>query len=82
MKVVKEVKAETVACVNRIRAILKDRGKYAVSWERHMRGHIAMHTTNPRYRLAELGLGEKHPFPEALFKEAEAMARASGKIGK
>ncbi|RYP93663.1 hypothetical protein DL770_000194 [Monosporascus sp. CRB-9-2] len=67
--VLKDVKREVEDCVARIRAILKGRGIYAESWEMHMRGHIAMHTTNPRYRLAELGLGEKHPFPEESLKK-------------
>lgn len=77
LKVVKEVKGEVVDCVNRIRSVLKGRGIYAESWEMHMRGHIAMHTTNPRYRLKELGLGEENPFPEALYKEMEALTRGS-----
>ncbi len=75
IKVVKEVKSEVVACVTRIRTILKGRGIYAESWETHMRGHIAMHTTNPRYRLSELGLGEKHPFPETIFQEIDGLNR-------
>lgn len=75
LKVVKEVKGEVVDCTNRIRSVLNGRGIYAESWELHMRGHIAMHTTNPRYRLNELGLGEKHPFPEALYKEMDAYVR-------
>ena len=75
MKVLKEVKGEAVDCNNRIRAVLKGRGIYAECWELHLRGHIAMHTTNPRYRLKELGLGEEHPFPEALFREMETLAR-------
>lgn len=56
-----DVKAETVKCVERIRSILKGRAQYLESWERQVMGMIAMHTVNSRYRLSELGLGEKHP---------------------
>lgn len=59
--VLEKVKAETVACVKRIRTVLKDRPQYLESWERQVMGMIAMHKVNPRYRLSDLGLGEEHP---------------------
>lgn len=59
--VVEEVKIETLECSRRIEMILGGRGKYVQSWRDSVRGYMAMHTTNPRYKLKDLGLGEKHP---------------------
>ncbi|KAF3769498.1 hypothetical protein M406DRAFT_36360 [Cryphonectria parasitica EP155] len=59
--ILKKVKAETAASVERVRAILEGRTKYFEAWERQLMGMITMHTVNPRYRLADLGLGEAHP---------------------
>ncbi|RYP05610.1 hypothetical protein DL765_009793 [Monosporascus sp. GIB2] len=78
LDVVEEVKTEVEDCARRIEAILNGTGIYAQSWEAHMR-HIAMHMTNPRYKLADLGLGKKHPFPERLFVQSAASRRDSGK---
>ncbi len=61
ISVVEEVKRETLECSSRIEMILKGRGKYAQSWSDSVRGYMAMHTTNPRYKLKDLGLGEEHP---------------------
>ncbi|KAK8044072.1 terpenoid synthase [Apiospora rasikravindrae] len=58
---VREVKQEVVDCVRRVNRILEGREPYWQAWKIHMTGHVAMHTVNPRYRLAELGLGEEHP---------------------
>ncbi|KAK8085795.1 hypothetical protein PG997_007066 [Apiospora hydei] len=61
LAVVREVQQEVVDCVGRVNRILEGREPYLQAWQVHMTGHIAMHTVNPRYRLAELGLGEEHP---------------------
>ncbi|KAK8115642.1 hypothetical protein PG984_012144 [Apiospora sp. TS-2023a] len=61
LAVVREVQHEVVDCVRRVNAMLEGREPYCQAWKIHMTGHIAMHTVNPRYRLAELGLGEEHP---------------------
>lgn len=76
LTVLKEVKRETVDCFNRISAILDGREPYAQAWKVHARGHIAMHTVNPRYRLAELGLGEEHPLHPG--KEVSCMSITNG----
>jgi len=61
LTVIEQVKDETLECARRVRAILKGRGHYADSWDESVRGYMAMHTTNPRYKLTDLGLGEEHP---------------------
>ncbi|KAI0864287.1 longiborneol synthase [Xylaria cubensis] len=66
LQVLELVKSDTLRCVMRVRYILRGRGEYAKSWEDFMRGILAMHTTNPRYRLSELNLDEEHPL--ATFK--------------
>ncbi|KAI0533684.1 longiborneol synthase [Xylaria digitata] len=66
IEILEQVKSETVGCAMRVRQILKGRGEYAKAWESSVRGYIAMHTTNPRYRLSELNLDEEHPL--AAFK--------------
>ncbi|KAF5250789.1 hypothetical protein FANTH_4061 [Fusarium anthophilum] len=61
LTVVAEVNQETIASAKRVEQILKGRGIYERSWNESVRGYIAMHTTNPRYKLADLGIGEEHP---------------------
>ncbi|KAF5539465.1 longiborneol synthase [Fusarium mexicanum] len=61
LTVVAEVSQETLASAKRVEQILKGRGIYERSWQESVRGYIAMHTTNPRYRLTDLGIGEEHP---------------------
>lgn len=63
LHVVAAVKTETVQCVRRIRRILAspEQQRYLHSWELQVMGMISMHKVSPRYRLAELGLGEKIP---------------------
>ncbi|TQN63691.1 Alpha-cuprenene synthase COP6 [Colletotrichum shisoi] len=56
-----EVKNEVVEAANRASAILKGRGRYEQSLRESVRGLLAMHTANPRYRLGDLGLAEEHP---------------------
>ncbi|KAH7113515.1 longiborneol synthase [Dactylonectria macrodidyma] len=61
LTVVEEVSKEAIESATQIEAILKDRAEYEQSWKDSVRGYMALHTTNPRYRLEELGLGEEHP---------------------
>ncbi|KAI5918190.1 isoprenoid synthase domain-containing protein [Camillea tinctor] len=50
---------EDVECVRRIQLILRGREPYAQAMHDHIMGFVRFHTTSERYRLAELGLGEK-----------------------
>nr|ULA45397.1 (-)-trichoacorenol synthase NsTAS [Nectria sp. HLS206] len=61
MAVLEDVNRETIEAAKRVEAILKGRGVYEQSWNESVRGYMAMHTTNPRYKLKDLGLGEEHP---------------------
>lgn len=61
IEVVKDVNNESIESAQRVETILKGRGKYEQSWNDSVRGYMAMHTTNPRYKLTDLGLGEQHP---------------------
>ncbi|KAF4996082.1 hypothetical protein FDECE_12578 [Fusarium decemcellulare] len=61
LTVVAEVNQESIASARRIKQILKGRGIYEQSWNDSIRGYMAMHTTNPRYKLTDLGIGEEHP---------------------
>lgn len=67
LTVLEEVSTEAIEAAKRVEAILKGRGKYEQSWSESVRGYMAMHTTNSRYRLKDLGLGEEHPL--APFEE-------------
>ncbi|KAK2002929.1 longiborneol synthase [Colletotrichum falcatum] len=55
------IKDEAVEAAERAGKILKGRGKYEQSMRDSVRGLLAMHTTNPRYKLKDLGLAEEHP---------------------
>ncbi|KAF9878622.1 hypothetical protein CkaCkLH20_04114 [Colletotrichum karsti] len=61
LQVVEEVNIETIDAAKRVEAILKGRGVYEDTWNESVRGYMAMHTTNARYKLKDLGLGEEHP---------------------
>ncbi|ROT40475.1 terpenoid synthase [Sodiomyces alkalinus F11] len=67
LTVLDEVNQEAIDSARRVEAILKGRGKYEQSWNESVRGYMAMHTTNTRYKLRDLGLGEEHPL--APFEE-------------
>ncbi|TRX92002.1 hypothetical protein FHL15_007099 [Xylaria flabelliformis] len=66
LQVLEMTKSDTMGCAMRVHHILEGRGRYATSWEDFVRGYSAFHSTNPRYRLSELNLGEEHPL--AAFK--------------
>ncbi|EFQ27817.1 longiborneol synthase [Colletotrichum graminicola] len=55
------IKNEVVEAANRAAVILEGRGQYEQSMHDSVRGLLAMHTANPRYKLKDLGLAEKHP---------------------
>lgn len=61
LTILEEVNMETIESARRVDTILRHRGKYAQSWNDSVRGYMAMHTTNPRYKLKDLNLGEEHP---------------------
>ncbi|KAI6783985.1 Trichodiene synthase [Emericellopsis cladophorae] len=73
--VLQETSDEAVACAKRVNAILKGRGIYAQSWNDSVRGYMAMHTTNVRYKLDDLGLGEVHPLAPFEHKIGELFER-------
>ncbi|UQC91418.1 longiborneol synthase [Colletotrichum lupini] len=53
----------------------------AESWNDSVRGYMAMHTTNPRYKLTDLGIGEEHPlapFEHRIGQLFEQMSRKAG----
>lgn len=61
MTILADVAQESLDAAGRVDAILAGRGKYAQSWTDSVRGYMAMHTTNARYKLTDLGLSEEHP---------------------
>ncbi|KAI1319038.1 hypothetical protein F5Y16DRAFT_391236 [Xylariaceae sp. FL0255] len=63
MTVLEEVKDETIEAAVRVNEILRGKPEYLQSWNQFVRGYVAMHTSNSRYRLMEMGLGEEHPLP-------------------
>ena len=71
MTVLEEVKQETIDSAKRVEVILEGTGKYAQSWSDSVRGYMAMHTTNPRYKLEDLGWGEEHPLAPFEHKIGE-----------
>lgn len=66
---------EAMQCAHRVSAILKGRGVYEQSWDESVRGYMSMHTTNPRYKLKDLGLGEVHPLEPFEHKIGEFFDR-------
>lgn len=75
--VLQETSDEAVSCAKRVNAILKGRGVYAQSWNNSVRGYMAMHTTNVRYRLDDLGLGEVHPLAPFEHQIGELFERVN-----
>ncbi|KXH33806.1 longiborneol synthase [Colletotrichum simmondsii] len=78
LTVVAEVNRESIASARRVEKILKGRGIYEQSWNDSVRGYMAMHTTNPRYKLTDLGIGEEHPlapFEHRIGQLFEQMSR-------
>ncbi|KAK1529217.1 longiborneol synthase [Colletotrichum paranaense] len=59
--VLEDVATDTVDAANRASAILKGRGTYEQSMQECARGFHAMHTSNPRYKMADMDLAEEHP---------------------
>ncbi|KAH7001267.1 longiborneol synthase [Ilyonectria destructans] len=77
LTVVEEVNKETIESARRVEKILKGRGIYEKSWNDSIRGYMAMHTTNPRYKLTDLGIGEEHPLAPFEHKIGQFFERVS-----
>ncbi|RFU75738.1 longiborneol synthase [Trichoderma arundinaceum] len=75
LTVLQDVSKETIESAKRVEEILKGRGVYEQSWQDSVRGYMAMHTTNPRYKLKDLGLGEDHPLAPFEHKIGEFFDR-------
>ncbi|CAI0649256.1 unnamed protein product, partial [Colletotrichum noveboracense] len=80
LQIVEETKEETMSCARRVATILKGRGTYEASWNECVAGYIAMHTTNARYRFAEMGLGEEHPLAPFEHRIGELFDRMKTEI--
>lgn len=65
--VLEDTLQETIDCSKRVDRILEGKGIYHDTWTESVRGYNAMHTTNPRYKFQDMGLGEEHPL--APYKE-------------
>ncbi|KAF4119235.1 Trichodiene synthase (TRI5) [Geosmithia morbida] len=59
--VLEDTLQETIDCAKRVDRILAGKGIYHDTWKESVRGYIAMHTTNPRYKFKDMGLSEVHP---------------------
>lgn len=57
--VVEDLIEDVAKAVERIRATIKGKEPYASAVEDHILGYVAFHKLSPRYRLAEVGLGEE-----------------------
>ncbi|KAK2011370.1 longiborneol synthase [Colletotrichum eremochloae] len=73
------LKDEVVESANRAAKILKGRGKYEQSMHDSVRGLLAMHTANPRYKLQDLGLAEEHPLAPFEDQIGELFERMKAK---
>ncbi|KAJ7156090.1 isoprenoid synthase domain-containing protein [Mycena crocata] len=58
LSVLECVITEAVEAFKRTEVILCGRGIYEAAWQTHVRGYLAMHKSNYRYRLGEIGLEE------------------------
>ncbi|KAI1325835.1 longiborneol synthase [Xylariaceae sp. FL0255] len=61
--VLEKVKDKTIKATIRVNEILRGKPEYLQSWNQFVRGYVAIHTSNSRYRLIEIGLGKEHPLP-------------------
>ncbi|KAI1485226.1 isoprenoid synthase domain-containing protein [Biscogniauxia mediterranea] len=59
LSTLQDVIEEDVNCVRRIQLVVRGREPYAQALHDHIMGFVRFHTTAERYRLAEVGLGEK-----------------------
>ncbi|KAI0467287.1 isoprenoid synthase domain-containing protein [Xylaria cf. heliscus] len=60
-EVLRQVIEETVDAHRRIALVLEGKKPYAQFWNDHVLGFVAFHKTTERYRLQDLGLGERLP---------------------
>ena len=77
LEVLEEVNKETLDSAKRVEQILKGRGVYEQSWLDSVRGYMSMHTTNPRYKMSDMGLGEEHPLAPFEHKIGEFFDRVN-----
>ncbi|KAF4468047.1 longiborneol synthase [Fusarium albosuccineum] len=57
---------EAVACARRIESVLAGKGEYERAWRLHAAGYIQMHVMRGRYRLWEVGVGDRPDRKEVL----------------
>ncbi|KAM6488375.1 longiborneol synthase [Trichoderma sp. SZMC 28011] len=77
LAVLQDVSKESIEAAKRVSEILKGRGVYEQSWNESVQGYMAMHTTNPRYKMSDLGLGEEHPLAPFEHKIGEFFDRVN-----
>ncbi|PTB66206.1 longiborneol synthase [Trichoderma citrinoviride] len=77
LEVLEDVNKETLDSAKRVEQILKGRGVYEQSWLDSVRGYMSMHTTNPRYKMSDMGLGEEHPLAPFEHKIGEFFDRVN-----
>lgn len=54
--VLRDVVTETINAYKRASEVLKESSEYAEAWRAYMKGYVAMHFLNDRYKLLELGV--------------------------
>ncbi|KAJ7117631.1 isoprenoid synthase domain-containing protein [Mycena epipterygia] len=59
LEVLQDVMDETIAAYECATLVLEGQGNSEAAWRDCARGYITMHTTQARYRLAEIGIGEE-----------------------
>lgn len=57
---------EAIDCARRIESVLAGKGEYERAWRLHAAGYIQMHIMRGRYRLWELGVGDKPDKKEVI----------------
>lgn len=67
LNALKQTCQDTVACTQRIEQVLAGKGEYEKAWYHHKTGYIYMHIMRNRYRLWQLGIGDKPADKEALI---------------
>ncbi|KAF5022588.1 hypothetical protein F66182_5359 [Fusarium sp. NRRL 66182] len=60
---------DAVDCARRIESILAGKGEYEKAWRLHAAGYIQMHVMRGRYRLWEVGVGNKPDAKETIKRD-------------
>ncbi|KUI59049.1 Trichodiene synthase [Cytospora mali] len=68
--VLKSVAKECIEACKRIENVLEGREPYKKAWLSHLHGYLHMHRATARYKLHEIGLGEKSCVISSLTKES------------